>query len=55
MGRADPLAHTNGHFRGIPQSHRPDELAALREENRQLRELVVELSKIVLKNVLDAG
>jgi hypothetical protein len=55
MGRADPLAHTNGHFRGIPLPHHPDELAALREKNRQLREFVVELSRIMLKNALDAG
>jgi hypothetical protein len=29
--------------------------AARQEENKRLRKLVVELSKIVLKNVLDAG
>jgi hypothetical protein len=55
MGRADPLAHTEGHFHGVPHPHHADELAALREENKQLRELVIELSKIVLKNVLNAG
>jgi hypothetical protein len=29
------------------------ELKALRDENKQLRELVVQLSKIILKNVID--
>jgi hypothetical protein len=29
------------------------EVDALREENKQLRELVVQLSEIVLRNVLD--
>jgi hypothetical protein len=38
-------------------SHRSDlqhlDLDALREENKQLRELVVQLSEIVVRNVLD--
>jgi hypothetical protein len=38
-------------------SRRPDlqhlDLDALREENKQLRELVVQLSEIVVRNVLD--
>jgi hypothetical protein len=30
-----------------------DELTALRDENRQLRELVIQLSKLVVKNVVE--
>lgn len=30
-----------------------DDLAALRDENRQLRELVIQLSKLVIRNVLE--
>jgi hypothetical protein len=30
-----------------------EELIALRDENKQLRELVIQLSKIVIRNVLD--
>lgn len=50
-----PNAHRD---RGLDQpSHRPDtrclDLDALREENEQLRELVVQLSEIVVRNVLD--
>ena len=50
-----PNAHRD---RGLDQlSHRPDrnrlDLDALREENKQLRELVVKLSEIVVRNVLD--
>jgi len=32
----------------------PDELQLLREETKRLRELVVQLSKIAIKNALDA-
>jgi hypothetical protein len=50
-----PNAHRD---RGLDQpSHRPDthrlDLDALREENEQLRELVVQLSEIVVRNVLE--
>ena len=38
-------------------AHRPDthclDLDALREENKQLREVIVRLSEIVVRNVLD--
>jgi hypothetical protein len=32
----------------------PADVQTLREENKQLRELVVQLSNIVIKNVVDA-
>jgi len=32
----------------------PNELGLLREENKQLKELVIHLSQIVVKNVLEA-
>jgi hypothetical protein len=50
-----PNAHRD---RGLDRlSHRSDmrcsDMDALREENKQLRELVVQLSEIVVRNVLD--
>jgi hypothetical protein len=42
---------------GVSPPRRPDvdcpDLDAIIEENKQLRELVVQLSKIVVRNVLD--
>jgi hypothetical protein len=32
----------------------PNELGLLREENKQLKELVIQLSQIVVKNVMEA-
>jgi hypothetical protein len=37
----------------IPVSSIDSELALLREQNQQLRDLVVQLSKVVVKQVLD--
>jgi len=38
----------------LNESHKGHaELEALREENKQLRELVIQLSKIVVQNVVD--
>ena len=36
-----------------PNQHPDDALDALREENKQLRELVIQLSKLVIRNVVD--
>lgn len=38
-----------------PSARRPeaDDLHALREENRQLRELVIQLSRLVIRNVVE--
>ena len=35
------------------ESYRPEELGLLREENKQLRELVIQLSKLVIRNALE--
>ena len=59
MGHARPLArHHDRHddsslLQG--EAGRKDhlELNALRDENAQLRELVIQLSKLVIKNVVD--
>jgi hypothetical protein len=51
--------HSENSGSGIPSPASPDpqfsELEALREENKQLRELVIQLSKIVVKHVVDAS
>lgn len=36
---------------GLPREHA--EIEALREENQQLRELVIQLSKIIVRNVVE--
>jgi hypothetical protein len=42
------------HYKQKPRLTEADlEIKALRDENKQLRELVVQLSKIILKNVVD--
>jgi hypothetical protein len=50
MGSVQPLDGDKKDDRAITKS---DEMELLREENRQLRELVIQLSKIVIKNVVD--
>jgi hypothetical protein len=59
MGQARLLArHHDRHDDGAAPHGQPGrsdhlELEALRDENAQLRELVIQLSKLVIKNVVD--
>jgi hypothetical protein len=55
------MANRSALERNSPRLEKPDahvftidELSVLREENKQLKELVVQLSKMVVRNVLDA-
>jgi hypothetical protein len=41
------------HLAALPTSSTDSELALLREQNQQLRDLVVQLSKVVVKQVLE--
>src|SRR5262245_6377536 len=41
------------HLTALPTSSMDSELALLREQNQQLRDLVVQLSKVVVKQVLE--
>ena len=41
------------HLAALPTSSADSELALLREQNQQLRDLVVQLSKVVVKQVLE--
>src|SRR5215813_13890760 len=41
------------HLTALPLSSTDSELALLREQNQQLRDLVVQLSKVVVKQVLE--
>ena len=41
------------HLTALPTPSIDSELALLREQNQQLRDLVVQLSKVVVKQVLD--
>jgi hypothetical protein len=52
MGHAHPSAHRHERSTNLPPLRRDGE-AALIEENAQLRELVIYLSKLVIKNVVD--
>src|SRR5437868_813317 len=55
MGTATPRpSHLDNH-RGHAAGHfeEEEELTALRDENKQLRELVIQLSKLVIRNVLE--
>jgi hypothetical protein len=38
---------------GIAEVTGPTEMDALRQENKELRDLVIQLSRLVVKNVLD--
>ena len=52
-----PMRPRNHNGRAISQDHGLDrrdlEIGALREENSELRKLVVELSKLVIRNVVE--
>ena len=37
----------------VIESYRPEELCLLREENKQLRELVIQLSRLVIRNAVE--
>jgi hypothetical protein len=54
MGTAAPIGSQRQQQAGRVQGYTDDdELGALREENKQLRELVIQLSKLVVRNVLE--
>jgi hypothetical protein len=54
MSTAAPMEHRRT---GLPPRDRSqseqEELTALRDENRELRELVIQLSKLVIRNVME--
>jgi len=56
MGQAHPQPRDNERHPGLsPLRHDVEQIDihALQEENAQLRELVIQLSKLVIKNVVD--
>jgi hypothetical protein len=55
MGSAHPrpLGDDRQDSSAVAESSRDSEVESLREENKQLRELVIQLSKIVIRNVVD--
>jgi hypothetical protein len=54
MGQATPRPpHFDNHRSHAVNHFGDEELTALRDENKQLRELVIQLSKLVIKNVVD--
>ena len=56
MGRAVRLLPERSHHANSlqwPREHKPKDVDALLEENFQLRELVVQLTKLVIKNIVD--
>jgi hypothetical protein len=54
MATATPLApHPEGEPKGAFDESEHEELVALRAENKELRELVIQLSKLVIRNVLE--
>jgi hypothetical protein len=58
MGQARPLALHDRHADDSPpqaeaESKGRREFDALRDESRQLRELVIQLSKLVIRNVVE--
>jgi hypothetical protein len=54
MGTATPRpSHPDDRHGHVVDHLDGEELTELRDENRQLRELVIQLSKLVVKNVLD--
>jgi hypothetical protein len=54
MGTATPRPpHFESHRGHAVALHDEEELAALRDENKQLRELVIQLSKLVIRNVME--
>jgi hypothetical protein len=54
---SEPLGRPRGELRAegclVPQVSDDFDLTALRDENRQLRELVIQLSKIVVRNAME--
>ena len=52
-----PTRHRDLNGRGFSRAaglhHKESEIGALREENAELRRLVIELSKLVIRNVLE--
>ena len=54
MGTAAPIeSQRQGQTKRVEGYSGDDDLDALREENKQLRELVIQLSKLVVRNVLE--
>jgi hypothetical protein len=54
MGHITPRApHFDNHRSHAVAPFEDEELTALRDENKQLRELVIQLSKLVIKNVVE--
>jgi hypothetical protein len=55
MGTAHPrpLDDDRQDSSAVAESSVDSDLESLREENKQLRELVIQLSKIVIRNVVD--
>jgi len=55
MGKALPKATLDRKTKPVPlrQNIEKPEIQALEEENARLRELVIELSEIVIKNIVD--
>lgn len=56
MTASHPSPRQHEHRVAIPLRHddgRQDDVSAIVEENKQLRELVIQLSKIVVRNVVD--
>jgi hypothetical protein len=52
-----PARHRDQHGRDVPNGRDAErevsDVAALREENAELRRLVIELSKLVIRNVVE--
>jgi hypothetical protein len=55
MGQATRPPHFDNHRSHAVRRFQDDEeeLTALRDENKQLRDLVIQLSKLVIKNVVE--
>jgi hypothetical protein len=54
MSTATPrTTHLESHRSPAVDQFEDEELTALRDENKQLRELVIQLSKLVIRNVVD--
>ena len=54
MGTAAPIeSQRQGQTKRVEGYSGDDELDALREENKQLKELVIQLSKLVVRNVFE--
>jgi hypothetical protein len=52
-----PTRHRDHNARDVARAgdleHKDSEIGALREENAELRKLVIELSKLVIRNVVE--